>query len=567
MNHSAATTPDAVRAVIGGRLEEALRRTFGIDAKVVLVEPRIESHGDLATQVAMLCARAVRRPPVEIAEAVVREADLPRELVAGCSIDGPGFINITLAGEYLDGYAYRLGTVGLRGLLPRPGEGRRALVEYVSSNPTGPLSVGHCRQAVLGEAVAGLLSSAGWEVEREYYFNDAGRQTLLLGESLAARYYGLTSRSMQIPEGGYQGAYLEEWASALMGSSGPGLSWPSDAGQFVSYARESAMRMIMDDLSRLGVRFDRFFNESSLVPAAAAAAVEALRAVQRDGAGLVYEEPSGSGKLWLRLTALGRPEDRVLVRENGMYTYRTPDIAYHLDKFGRGYDLLVDIFGSDHLDTSRDVTAALSALLGPDEVDRRLRVILHQFVTLVRDGQKVKMSTRAANFVTMQELLDEVGSPDVVRYLFLTRRAEAHMDFDLDLARRQSDENPVYYVQYAFARISGILRTAAEQGLEPSAALGDFAGLLVDPAERRLVRMLELVPGRVSAAADALEPHRLTEILADTATAFHSFYQKIRVVDMGRPAESAARLVLCAACRNIISDLLSILGVAAPERM
>lgn len=565
-HHSPPTSPGELRHLLQSAVEDAAGRLWGVSVHVLLTEPRNDSFGDLSTQIALELASVLRQPPRTIAQALADALVLPAGTVGRVSIDGPGFINLAFSADYLDRFAFHLGNEGIRPLLSQPGKGRRVLVEYVSSNPTGPLSVGHCRQAVLGEAVAGLLLASGWTVEREYYFNDAGRQTSLLGESLAARYVELRGETLAIPEGGYQGEYLAGWARSLAEQKGTGLSWPADSGLFASFARDRAMEMIVSDLELLGIRFDRFFNESSLLAEAVPRVLKALGDLSVDGRSLIYEEPEGSGKLWLRLTALGRPEDRVLLRENGMYTYRAPDIAYHIDKFSRGYDLLVDIFGSDHIDTSRDVIAALTALLGSDSVER-LRVIIHQFVTLLSEGRKVKMSTRSATFVTMRELLEEVGSPDVTRYLFLTRRAEAHMDFDLELARRQSDENPVYYVQYACARIAGLLRTAAEQGVKPPSSFEDFAGQLLDPSERRLIRLLELIPCRVASAAEALEPHRIPEILADVATAFHSFYQKLRVVDVAAPRLSSARLLLCAACRNTMRDLLGILGVEAPERM
>jgi len=352
-----------------------------------------------------------------------------------------------------------------------------------------------------------------------------------------------------------------------MEEQGPSLVWPGNSGIFVDYARQRAMSMIMEDLALLGITFDRYFSESSLIPDAVNEALAVLAGVRTPDGPLIYDDPDGSGKRWARLSALGRPEDRVLVRDSGLFTYRMPDIAYHLDKFRRGYDLMVDIFGSDHLDTSKDVVALLSILLGEDEVASKLKVILHQFVTLVRDGRKVKMSTRAANFVTLRELVEEAGSVDVTRYLFLTRKAESHMDFDLELARRQSDDNPVYYVQYACARISGILRNALSEGIEPIRDASEAARLLSGTDERRLMRLLEAVPVRTSAAASALEPHRLTEMLHELAVSFHGFYQRVRVVDPAEPAMSAARLMLCSACRNTMRDLLGILGVEAPERM
>ncbi len=556
--------PEDLRSELRALVAGALGSRFGVERPVLLSEPRSEAFGDLTTQAALEAAPEIGLPPREVAAGLLSAMSLPAA-VESAGVEGPGFINFRLSDDHLAETASALSGSGLVPLLGGSGSGRRALVEFVSSNPTGPLSVGHCRQAVLGEAISGLLEAAGWKVEREYYFNDSGRQMDLLAESLAARYLGLRGEAMDIPEGGYKGEYLERWAADLMAGE-PGLQWPSDADAFRVYSTRRAMDMIREDLDLLGIRFDRYFSEASLIPDAVEEAISRLSMVVTGGGPLVYEDPPGSGKRWARLTALGRPEDRVLVRDGGGYTYRTPDIAYHLDKFDRGYDLMVDVFGSDHLDTSRDVTALLSAILGEAEVASRLRVILHQFVTLVRDGRKVRMSTRAANFVTMRELVEEAGSADVTRYLFLTRKAEAHMDFDLEVARRQSDDNPVYYVQYACARISGILRTARAEGLETPADAA-MAGFRPGADERRLMRLLEAVPSRVVAAAEALEPHRLTEMLHELATAFHGFYQRVRVVDTQDPGTSAGRLILCSACRNTMRDLLGVLGVAAPERM
>jgi arginyl-tRNA synthetase len=480
------------------------------------------------------------------------------------SVDGPGFINVTLSRRQLAASAAALADSGLHALLPDRSSGRRAIVEYVSSNPTGPLTIGHCRQAVLGEAVARMLEALGYDVHREYYFNDAGRQMRLLGQSLAARCAEAAGvEGPELPEGGYRGSYICNWAEELLEEEDRGLRWPEDAAVFIRFARERAMEIIRGDLALLGISFDRYFRESELLEGAVEEAVDLLRDA---GEGLVHEDDDG--KVWLRLTELGRPKDRVIVRAGGMYTYRMPDIAYHLDKFRRGFDPIVDIFGADHLDTSRDVTSALRAILGEEEVDARLRVILHQFVTLVRGGRKVKMSTRAGEFVTLRDLVEEVGSADVVRYLFLTRRAEAQMDFDLDLARRQSEENPVYYVQYAHARISGIIDTAAEKGVEPSRLpAGELSELLAGEHERALLRHLESLPVRVEAAAAALEPHRITDMLAELAAAFHSFYAHVRVIDKQSPQVSSARLLLCLACRSALRGMLSILGVEAPDRM
>lgn len=566
------TDPRSLRAELEGAVETVLRANWpervpeGYRVRVAFADDL--RYGDLSCRVALELAGALRQAPAKTASTIAGTLSGTLEEISAITVDGPGFLNFRFSTGYLASVCRSLAEDGLGPLLPRHGEGRHALVEYVSSNPTGPLTVGHCRQAVLGESICRLLECIGWRVSREYYFNDAGRQMERLGRSLAARYDEARGQPAEIPEGGYHGSYIAGWGEELLREKGGGLTWERDSDLFTTAARDRAMGMILRDLELLGIRFDRFFAESELIPGRVEETIARLRAVSTPAGPLVYDDPDGSGKVWLRLTALGRPEDRVIVRDSGMYTYRIPDIAYHVDKFERGYDRMVDVFGSDHLDTSRDVRTALSILLGEEEVERRLRIVIHQFVTLVRSGGKVKMSTRAGEFVTLEELVREVGSVDVTRYLFLTRRAESHMDFDLDLATTQSAENPVYYVQYAHARIGGILRTAEEAGLVAAAPAPDrIAGLLDGEHERELMRLLESLPCRTAEAADALEPHRITELLAELATAFHRFYQHLRVVDPSEPLLSSARLLLCRACRKGLGGLLEILGVEAPDRM
>ncbi len=556
--------PITLRNNLSRILGESVKDLWSIDSEHIAVTPaRNPDFGDLSSSVAMKLSRELSKPPKEIACILVDSISDVLPSGTSVSVAGPGFINFTLSDSYLVGVLLEVSRKGLAPLLPAPGAGMTALVEFVSSNPTGPLTVGHCRQAVLGEAVSRLLEALGWKVEREYYFNDTGRQMRLLGESLAARYGQLSGVQIEIPEGGYLGDYLMDWAGDLMRENSS-LEWPADADRFETFARRKAMSLISSDLELMGIEFFRYFTESELIPEKVEEAIGLLRNIRIDGSDLVYEK---DGKLWLRLTALGRPDDRVVVREDGNYTYRMPDITYHLDKFQRDYALMVDIFGADHLDTSRDVVAALECLLGRETVQSRLKVIIHQFVTLLRHGEKIRMSTRAANFVTMRSLVEEVGSADVTRYLFLTRRADAHMDFDLDVAVSQSEENPVYYVQYAHARISGILRKASIAGIGLPGSTDGLAELLNGSRERSLMRLIEALPERIAQAGEVLEPHRLTEMLAELAAAFHTFYQHHRVIDTEKPLLSSARLLLCEACRRTLGGMLDVLGVAAPERM
>ena len=335
--------PVTLRSEISTLIEGALRELLPDGRFPVQVSAsRNPDFGDLSCQVAMQLARELGKPPIRIAEEIAGRiaADLPEGTAV--SIAAPGFLNFTLSAGYLASVLYGIATEGLGQYIPAPGSGMKALVEFVSSNPTGPLTVGHCRQAVLGEAVSRLLETLGWAVEREYYFNDTGRQMELLGESLSARYEELLGRPLKIPEGGYQGEYLAKWASDLRQEKGDGLHWETDGDSFIGYARDRAMNLIRSDLDLMGIEFDRFFRESELIPRKVEETIALLRGLQTGEGSLVYEEDD---RLLLRLTALGRPVDRVIVRDNGMYTYRMPDIAYHLDKFRRGYDLIVDVSG------------------------------------------------------------------------------------------------------------------------------------------------------------------------------------------------------------------------------
>jgi len=437
-------SPLQIREKLASAMSQAVADEFACELPKIEVTPsRNLAFGDLASNSAMPLAGKLKKPPRQIASVMAKAIDDGFSQVEKVSVDGPGFINIALSKEYLAGFTGSVAKNGISQFLPKPGEGKVALVEFVSSNPTGPLTVGHCRQAVLGDAVARLLEALGWEVKREYYFNDAGKQMERLAESLAARYFGLLGISMDIPEGGYQGDYIKDWAVDFHAEKGGSLEWPKDLKLFREYAANRAFVLIRDDLKLLGITFDRYFAESELIPEGVEDAISRLK-----NKGLIYSDIEEPSKLWLKLTDIDRPDDRVVVRDDGTYTYRMPDIAYHLDKFARDYDLIVDIFGSDHIDTYKDVEAVLANLLGKEIVTSKLKTLLLQFVTLVRGGQKIKMSTRAGNFVTLRDLVDEVGTPDVVKYLFLTRRAEAHMDFDLEITSNQNEENPVYYVQF-----------------------------------------------------------------------------------------------------------------------
>lgn len=517
--------------------------------------PKSRQHGDYATNLAFLLAPTARKSPRQIAELLVGHLPPSPDAIERVEIAGPGFINIFVA-DALRREA--LGEILARGNAyghSETGQGRRVQVEFVSANPTGPLTIGHGRQAVLGDAIARLLECTGHKVTREYYFNDAGRQMKLLAESTRARYLELLGRPAPFPQDGYHGEYIRQIAERIVDLQGNGWS-EAPADRFKEFAEEALFTEIRGTLGRMGIHFDVYFNETSLYEDGS---VDAVLAALREK-GFSYEK---EGAIWFRGTDFGLDKDRVLVKSSGEPTYRLPDIAYHVNKLGRGFDGIVDIFGADHESTYRDVMAALGAL-GHDV--SRIRVLIHQFVTLLRDGRPVRMGKRSANFVTLEELLDE-AAVDAVRFFFLQRRHDAHLDFDLDLARRQSDENPVYYVQYAHARISSVLGEARARGVAVPGESGiPHAERLTEEAERDLIHRMAEFPELVERAASSLEPHRITFYLLDLVGAFHAYYNHHRI--LSEDAElTAARMALISALRHVIAGGLALMGVSAPERM
>ena len=544
-----------MRSDLQSAVESALR-SLGIEppATIPFERPRQEGHGDLTTTVAMVLAKSLRRNPRELAAQIVGKLGLDPARVAKVEIAGAGFINFTLTEGYFRDQLRDLIRAGDRYGRSEAGNAKRVQVEFVSANPTGPLTVGHGRGAVFGDTVARLLEWTGHGVEREYYFNNAGRQMRILGDSVRLRYLELLGDTIAFPEDYYQGEYIRDIARHLADGAGDALRAEPAEGRFKEQAEKEIFADIRKTLERLGVRFDHYFNEHSLyTDGKIDDVIAAFRA--RD---LVYEQ---EGALWFKTSALGLEKDKVIVKGTGEPTYRLPDIAYHREKFARGFDLMIDIFGADHIATYPDVLAGLKALgLDPS----RVKVLIHQFVTIVQGGEVVKMSTRKANFITLDELIDEVGS-DAVRYFFNMRTITSHMNFDLDLAKKQSDENPVYYLQYAHARICSILRYAEELGVKDLAAEADLA-LLTAAEEMALVKAVLSFPEVLESCAMTHEPHRLAEYLQALAGTFHSFYGVHRVV--GDDARvSAARLALVKSVQIVIRNGLSVLGVSAPERM
>lgn len=594
---------DRIRAALARFVaESAPDLADGFDAAAVEVEfqtPKDPAHGDLATNVALQLARPLKRPPRQIAEGIARHIEADPARVAAVEVAGPGFLNVRFASAHLaDGLAAILEAGDAYGRTDDHA-GETAIVEYVSANPTGPLTVGHGRNAVLGDTLANLLAWTGYRVTREYYFNDAGRQMRVLGQSVRARYTALVrpdtptttlEDGLEVPEGfpedGYRGGYIEDVARELADGYGDALLGAETERPFKEAAQGAIFADIERTLTRLGVRMDTYFNEHVLYePAEGGGTAPVWDVVERLKAeGLAYEE---DGAVWFRTSALGKTvadadgeagKDVVLVKSTGEPTYRLPDIAYHQEKLARGFALVLDVFGADHIATYPDVVRGVRALEG-DEAADRIDVVVYQFVTLVRGGEPVKMSTRKANYVTLDELMDEVNAvlaeksegevaadagPDVVRFFFLVRSPNTHLEFDLDQATEASDKNPVFYLQYAHARIASIERKAAETGLGADA--GADLSLLTHEAEEALVKTLLLFPDEVRAAAEARGPHKLATYLRDVATAFNQFYRDCRIVGE-EPALAAARLRLARAARTVLANGLAVLGISAPDRM
>jgi arginyl-tRNA synthetase len=539
--------------------------------EIELETPNNPEHGDLSTNTALRLAKHLRKAPRAIADELC-EGLRPRldpGLVAAVELAGAGFVNFRFAPTYLYRELAALLEEG-RSFGRSPRLGKSAIVEFVSANPTGPLTVGHGRNAVLGDTIANLLDWGGYDVTREYYFNDAGRQMRVLGESVRARYEEILNPDLprkeikgpggsrvsvpaSFPDDGYLGDYIVDIARSVHDKMGAVANPLPELDVFKEAAEELIFAQIEATLRRLGIHMDTHFNEHSLYESNAV--WEVLDHLRETG--YVYEQ---DGAVWLRLSELGREKDRVLVKSSGEPTYRLPDIAYHVDKLLRDFDLAVDIFGADHIDTYPDILSALR-VLGYD--DRRVNVVIYQFVTLVRGGEPVKMSTRMATYETLNDLLDEVGE-DVTRFFFLMRSPHAHLEFDLDLAKEASEKNPVFYLQYAHARIRAILRKAEEVGFE----FADDARLelLDDPVQQDLIKSLLRLPDVIAAAAAEFEPHRLTGYLRDVAVAFTQFYGNSRIIGEAEDV-ATARMALARATQLVLANGLGILGIEAPQRM
>ena len=540
---------------MSGWLADALASAYpeARDLATTLERPRDAAHGDFASNAAMVAARALKRNPREIATRIVA-ALAPSELVAKAEVAGAGFINVTLAPAARQAVVARVLAEGDAFGRSDARRGERVMVEFVSANPTGPLHVGHGRQAVLGDAIAALFAAEGADVTREFYYNDAGAQIDNLARSVRARIREREGVAEPFPEDGYRGDYIRELAVRYVDEKGD----PDDMDALRRFA-VAALRAEQDvDLRAIGVVFDNFYLESSLyTDGRVERTVAALVA-----SGHTFEE---GGALWLRTTAFGDDKDRVMRKSDGSFTYFVPDVAYHVAKFERGFRHVVNVQGSDHHSTVTRVRAGLQALgLGipqgyPDYV-------LHKMVRVVKGGEEVKISKRAGSYVTLRDLIDEAGR-DAVRYFLVSRKADSEFTFDIDLARAKSDENPVYYVQYAHARMVSVLRQAgiAFHDAAASVAGADLA-LLTSSYEIALMRRLDEFPDEVALSARELAPHRLTSWLKELSQEFHSYYNAERFL-VDDPALARARLALCVATGQVIRSGLALLGIGAPLEM
>ncbi|CAM4492020.1 MAG: arginine--tRNA ligase [Paenibacillus macerans] len=525
---------------------------------IVLEVPKDKAHGDFATNAAMQLTRIAKKNPRQIAEEILAKLDYSKAGIEKAEIAGPGFINFTLGKGYLYPILLEVYRAGENYGRIQQGNGQKAQVEFVSANPTGSLHLGHARGAAVGDALCNLLDFAGYEVTREYYINDAGNQIANLSKSIEARYLQELGQDAEMPEDGYHGEDIKGFARELVAEQGDKLlsMEPEARAAFLrKYGLEKELAKIKRDLERFRVRFDVWFSETSLYEDGQ---VEASLAELREK-GQTYEQ---EGATWLKTTDYGDDKDRVLVKNDGTYTYLTPDIAYHRNKYDRGFDRIINIWGADHHGYIPRVKAAMQAI-GKDP--EKLIVLIAQMVSLFQDGEKVKMSKRTGKAVTMVDLMDEVGV-DPIRYFFTMRSMDSHLDFDMDLAVSTSNENPVYYVQYAYARICSIFRQAEEQGISvPAPENADLTKLTAEH-EFDLLRKIGELPEEIGVAAANYAPHRLVRYVYDLASLFHSYYRAERVIT-DDAEQTAARLVLLGGVRTALANVLGLIGVSAPEKM
>ncbi len=525
---------------------------------IELEVPRIVEYGDFSTNIAMILASAEKKAPRSIADTIAESIRGRDTVLARVEVAGPGFINLFVADEYWHNSLRDIEKLGDAYGESKIGEGKRVQIEFVSANPTGPIHVGHGRGAAIGDVLANILKAVGYQVVTEYYINDAGNQMETLGKSVFLRYMQLLGRDVDLPSECYQGEYLADIANEVIAKFGDRyLDTPDDEAisDLADYAADKILQEIKEDLQDFGVTFDEWFSEKTLFKNnKISEATEELKKKR-----FIYEK---DGAFWFKTTAFGDEKDRVVIRANGRPTYFASDIAYHKNKLERGFDMIINIWGADHHGYIPRMESAIQAFGKKKDI---LRTLLVQFVNLLRDGQQVAMSTRSGEFDTLNEVVREVGK-DAARYFFLMRNSDSPLDFDLELAKRESTENPVYYVQYAHARVSSILRVAQEQGLDIPGFDDIEIDLLSLPQELTLIKQLLKFSEVVEGSALSLEPHRITIYLNELAGSFHGYYNKNRVIT-DDPSMTMARLYLVKMVKIVVKNALGLLGIGAPERM
>ena len=508
-----------------------------------------EGFGDYSSNIALILSKKIGKNPMEVAEEIVA-SHTENEKLFSISATKPGFVNFHVSIDYYLDIINNILNEGTNFGKPAKHD-KSANVEFVSSNPTGPLTAGHGRNTILGDMVSNILSWYGYDVTREYYYNNAGKQMRILAESSYAKYAKKIGKNVSPPENGYVGEYLDDIADEIIAKYGEALD--SDSEHFRTFTEEKIFDNIKSTLKSLRIEFDLFSQEQTFYDNGAIDNV--LKNLEE--LSLSYKK---DGATWFKTSSLGREEDKVLVKSTGEPTYRLPDIAYHIDKVDRGFDLIVDIFGADHIDAYPDVLLGLKAL--GKKIDH-IKVVVHQFVTLKKDNKVVKMSTRKANFITLDDLVNQLGV-DVVRYFFIMRGANSHLDFDFDLAKDESENNPVYYLQYAHARISNlIIRYNNDITQETDLDLS----LLTEKYEILLIKKLSAFPTKMNEIYESLEPRKLATYLEEVAALYHKFYGNHKVIDLDNIPLSYARKNLCNATQIILKTGLSILGITAPEKM
>ena len=530
-------------------LKNTLAKLGYSDTDIQVSKSKNPKFGDFSSSIPLVLGKLSKKSPIEIAEEIKSEIILSNTIFEKISITEPGFINFKVSAKYY----YKI----MNDILndndfgkSNVGQNKTANVEFVSANPTGPLTVGHGRNAILGDVVSNILEWNRFKVTREYYFNNAGRQMRILSKSVEARYFERLDKPFDFPEDGYEGQYINDIAQEIIDKFGKDLV--SDDFVFKSVPGEKMFQNIKNSLKVLGIDFDEFSNEKTFYDNGD---IEKLLTDLKSKK-LLYEK---DGATWFKTSSLGKEQDRVFIKSTGEPTYRLPDTAYHRNKVERKFDLIVDVFGADHMDTYPDVILALDALgLQTDHI----KVLLYQFVTLLRGGEKIKMSTRKATFISLDSLIDEVGV-DVVRYFFVMRGINTHLNFDLDLAADQSDKNPVYYLQYAHARICNVINRTEKEGKDWKKYDPNY---LTHESEISLLKQLELFPNTVLTALELLEPQVIANYLQEVATKFHKYYASCRIITENEEV-TLARIALSNAARKVLRGGLKILGINAPEKM